>query len=135
MSVMANGEHKIPDMVDMKISIGQIAILISIVASALIFYFTGQTNVGERMNKVESELNSKMMTGDTQLSDRISKLETRAAVIEQHQTQTDSNLAETRTNFNAFVNNIQTQVGHIIDQISDLRPLLQSQGHDNQRRP
>src|SRR5215467_3194685 len=100
-----NGITNGKNLIDTKISIGQIGIIISIVTSVLIFYFSGQTNVGERINKVESEMNSRMnklegdMNGRLQagvgaISDRVGKNETRIAVIEQHQIQEDANIAD-----------------------------------------
>lgn len=124
---MAEGSGlKNGNLIDTKVSIGQIGIIISIVCSALIFYFTGQTNVGERINKLESDLNQRMQTSLSSMSDRVGKNETRIAVIEQHQIQGDSAIADVRTNLNAFIVDVRQQLGRIVDQVSDLRPLLQS---------
>jgi hypothetical protein len=131
------GSAKNNNFIDTRISIGQIGIVISIVASALIFYFTGQTNVGERINKLENDMNHQtqqsvndvnhqMQQSIAQLSDRIGKNETRIAVIEQHQIQEDSGIADTRTSLNSFIVDVRQQLSRIFDQVSDLRPLLQT---------
>jgi hypothetical protein len=128
--------------IDTKISIGQIGIVISIVASALIFYFTGQTNVGERINKLENDMgrqtqqsvndiNHQMQQSIALLSDRIGKNETRIAVIEQHQVQEDATIVDTKANLNSFIVDVRQQLSRIFDQVSDLRPLLQNR--DGQR--
>lgn len=124
---MAEGDgRKNGNFIDTKVSIGQIGIIISIVASALVFYFTGQSNVGERINKLENDMSQREQQSISLLSDRVSKNETRIAVIEQHQVQEDAGITDTRTSLNSFVVDVRQQLSRIYDQVSDLRPLLQS---------
>lgn len=126
-SEMAEGDaKKNGGLIDTKVSIGQIGIIISIVTSALVFYFTGQSNVGERINKLENDMSQREQQSISLLSDRVSKNETRIAVIEQHQVQEDAGLVDTRTSLNSFIVDVRQQLSRIYDQVSDLRPLLQS---------
>lgn len=114
-----------------QISIGQIGIMLSVVVSALVFYFSGQSAVGDRITKVESDMSQRLNTSIDTLGDRISKLETRVAVIEQHQTAEDAATADNRTQLNSFAVEVRGQLGRISDQIAELRPLIQAGQHDN----
>jgi len=107
-----------------QITLGQALLALSITASAMAFYFNGQSNVGDRINKTEADLSQRMTLADGALADRISKLETRAAVIEQHQAQSDAGIADTRTALNSFAVEVRGQLGKISDQIAELRPLI-----------
>lgn len=106
------------------ITLGQLLLVVSITASACLFYFTGQSTQTERINKIEGDLGQRMTIADGALGDRISKLETRSAVIEQHQTQTDATVSDVRNQLNSFAVEIRGQLGKISDQISELRPLI-----------
>lgn len=113
------------------ISVGQIAVIISIVASAMVFYFSGQSAVGDRITKVEADQSQRLNTAIDTMGDRISKIETRVAVIEQHQTAEDAAVADNRTQLNSFAVEVRGQLGRISDQISELRPLItQATQHD-----
>lgn len=124
-------------LIDTKISIGQIGIILSIVVSGLTFYFTGQTNVGERINKLENDLNTKinkvesdassrLQASVSPLAERVGKNETRIAVIEQHQVQEDANITDARTTINSFIVDVRQQLSRIIEQVSDFRVTIQS---------
>src|SRR5215475_14815246 len=136
---MADGNGNGKGLIDTKNSIGQIGIIISIVTSVLVFYFSGQTNVGERINKVESDMsmrvnklegdiNNRIQTGVGALADRVGKNETRIAVIEQHQIQEDANIADARTSLNSFIVDVRQQLGRLLEQVSDFR--ITAQGRD-----
>ena len=140
----ANGRNG-AKFIDATISVGQIGVIITIVASVLVFYFSGQTNVGERINKTESELgarinklegdmNSRMQSGLSTLADRVGKNETRIAVIEQHQIQEDASIVDQRTTLNSFVVDIRQQLGHIGEQIYDWRTSVQNRDGQGQSR-
>ena len=124
-------------LIDVTISLGQIAVVASVVAGILTFYFSGQSNTGEHINRVETELNARVtklegdMNGRLQastsaLAERVGKNETRIAVIEQRQVTEDANIADARTSLNSFIVDIRQQFSRIVEQISDFRISIQS---------
>jgi hypothetical protein len=111
------------------ITLREVLTVISIVIGVVAFYFTEQTSVGERinkieieqgerLNKVEQDINQRVRDKSDILDDRISKLETREAVVEQHQIQTDASVNDNRNALNTFSIEIRNQLGKIGDQIS-----------------
>jgi hypothetical protein len=130
-------EYNGPGFIDTKtrITLGQVGIIIALVASALLFYFKDQSAGGDRLNTlanttnerishVETDMGQRIATGDGQNSDRIGKLEVRAAVIEQHQTQEDAAIADTRTAFNSFASDVRQQLNQLITATTELRSLI-----------
>jgi hypothetical protein len=101
------------------ITLREVLTVISVVIGIVAFYFTEQTSVGERINKLEADINQRVQIKGDAIDDRINKLETREAVVEQHQIQTDTSVADNRNALNTFSLEMRTQLGKIGDQISD----------------
>lgn len=106
------------------VSLGQMVTVITIVATGLFYYFTGQASTVDRIGSVSNDLSNRVAVSEGAITDRVGKLETRAAVIEQHQVQTDSNIADTRNTLNAFVVEVRGQLAKISDQLSEFRTIL-----------
>jgi uncharacterized membrane protein len=92
-----------------EVTVGELLTAIAIIVGTVVFYFGGQGNMVERINKVESDL-----------SERIGKLETRVAVGEQHQIQSDAFDAETKTQLNSFAGEVRGDLKGISDHLDEM---------------
>jgi hypothetical protein len=84
------------------VRLGELLVIAGFVGTVMFYYFGGLADLSNKINSVER--------AD---SERISRTETRLAVIEQHQVQTDGVIVE-----------IRSELGKISDKIDALRPLI-----------